>query len=54
MLKHTVKRGENLHDIGKTYNMNWRFIAICNMKNNPHLIHPNEVIKIPFRKKGRE
>lgn len=51
MVKHTVRMGESLHSIGRRYGLNWRFIYLFNFNtiNDPNLIFPGQVLKIPFR-----
>lgn len=47
---HTVRKGDNLWNILKKYNRNpmkYSALAKYNHIKNPHLIYPNQVIKIP-------
>lgn len=42
-----VKNGDVLCNIAKKFNMDWEKLAEYNNLNNPNLIYPNQVIKVP-------
>lgn len=44
---YTVKSGDTLSGICARYGANWKNVATYNGLKNPHLIHPNQKIKIP-------
>lgn len=44
---HTVKANETLSGICSRYGANWKSVASYNNLKNPHLIFPNQQIKIP-------
>lgn len=44
---HTVKANETLSGICSRYGANWKSVAEYNNLKNPHLIYPNQKIKIP-------
>jgi murein DD-endopeptidase MepM/ murein hydrolase activator NlpD len=44
---HTVRRGDVLWRIARTYNTTYYALAAYNQIENPHLIFPGQVIRIP-------
>lgn len=44
---YTVKSGDTLSEICAKYGANWKKVAEYNKLKNPHLIFPNQKIKIP-------
>lgn len=42
-----IKKGDNLYQIGKTYNINPALIAILNGLELNDYIYPNEIIMVP-------
>ena len=44
---YTVKSGDTLSGICSRYGANWKKVAEYNKLKNPHLIYPNQKIKIP-------
>ena len=42
-----IKKGDNLYQIGKSYNVNPALIAILNGLNLNDYIYPNETIMVP-------
>ncbi|GIQ69944.1 LysM peptidoglycan-binding domain-containing protein [Xylanibacillus composti] len=46
---HTVKPGDTLSHIGVAHGLSWQELAAFNNLANPHLIFPNQQIRIPVR-----
>lgn len=46
--KYTVKPGDVLWRIARKFNKTWQELAEFNKLSNPHLIHPGQVINIPY------
>ena len=44
---HKVKPGDTLSEIGEKYGVSWKAIAKLNDIENPDLIFPGQVFKIP-------
>jgi len=49
-VKYTVKHGDTLWDIGRRYGVSYQSIAKANHIQNPDLIYPGQVFKIPNAK----
>ncbi|OII61229.1 hypothetical protein BJP40_06800 [Streptomyces sp. CC53] len=45
---HVVSSGENLVEIGAMYGVSWRDMAVDNELDNRDLIHPGQVLKLPY------
>ena len=52
-ISYTVLNGDNLSLIASKYNMSWQTLAAANNIENPNLIYPGQVIKIPLFKNER-
>lgn len=48
--EHTVKKGETIISIGKTYQVNWKKIANLNKLHSPYTISPGDIVVLPFPK----
>ena len=44
---YTIKKGDNLYQIGKTYDVNPNLLAVINGLNINDYIYPNEMIMVP-------
>jgi len=44
---YVVQRGDTLSAIGKKVKRHWRLLASDNRLQNPHLIYPGQLIKVP-------
>ncbi|RIK17537.1 MAG: hypothetical protein DCC50_01400 [Acidobacteria bacterium] len=44
---HTVKAGDTLSGIAASYGVDWRKMAKLNKLDNPDLIYPGQVFKVP-------
>ncbi len=44
---YVVQKGDNLYQIAKKYDTDWKTLASFNKLSNPELIYPGQVIKIP-------
>lgn len=47
-INYVVKKGDTLIGIAKKYGLNYKVLAEYNNINNPNLIYPNQIIKIPI------
>ncbi len=45
--QYRVKRGDTLWAIAQTYGTTWQRLQTLNQLDNPHLIYPNQIIKLP-------
>ncbi|WP_099188788.1 5'-nucleotidase C-terminal domain-containing protein [Tepidibacter mesophilus] len=45
---YTVIKGDSLWKIAKKFNVDWKKLAEYNNLNNPNLIYPNQIIKVPI------
>lgn len=52
--EYVVKRGDTLSEIGAKLGYDWRELAEYNNIENPHLIHPGLVIKLPPKNNNGE